>query len=214
MSALALNVRDTTLSKLVKRLIEDQHSILLSVALHLIPGVLILVAYLLIAAPLVQALGYPPYLGWVVAMCLALAPVELGLLLYLSWKKNGKLSLRGVVHYTEKPLKTGALVGYVVILIIGLVIATALLTPVDTFVYNHLFSWIPFESAGGAGGFLSGYARSTVIVTLVFGYLNSSLKLLKSLAKITPQSYKQSAQVLPGQQECVHAFEYSWAEIT
>ncbi|SRR6266498_395137 len=167
MSALALNVRDTTLSKLVKRLIEDQHSILLSVALHLIPGVLILVAYLLIAAPLVQALGYPPYLGWVVAMCLALAPVELGLLLYLSWKKNGKLSLRGVVHYTEKPLKTGALVGYVVILIIGLVIATALLTPVDTFVYNHLFSWIPFESAGGAGGFLSGYARSTVIVTLV-----------------------------------------------
>ena len=167
MSALALNVRDTTLSKLVKRLIEDQHSILLSVALHLIPGVLILVAYLLIAAPLVQALGYPPYLGWVVAMCLALAPVELGPLLYLSWKKNGKLSLRGVVHYTEKPLKTGALVGYVVILIIGLVIATALLTPVDTFVYNHLFSWIPFESAGGAGGFLSGYARSTVIVTLV-----------------------------------------------
>ncbi len=138
-----------------------------SVALHLIPGVLILVAYLLIAAPLVQALGYPPYLGWVVAMCLALAPVELGPLLYLSWKKNGKLSLRGVVHYTEKPLKTGALVGYVVILIIGLVIATALLTPVDTFVYNHLFSWIPFESAGGAGGFLSGYARSTVIVTLV-----------------------------------------------
>jgi len=167
MSALALNVRDTTLSKLVKRLIEDQHSILLSVALHLIPAVLILVAYLLIAAPLVQALGYPPYLGWVVAMCLALAPVELGLLLYLSWKKNGKLSLRGVVHYTEKPLKTGALVGYVVILIIGLVSATALLTPVDTFVYNHLFSWIPFESAGGAGGFLSGYARSTVIVTLV-----------------------------------------------
>ncbi len=167
MSTLALNVRDTPLSKLVKRLMEDQHSLLLSVGLHLIPGVLILVAYLLIATPLVQALGYPPYLGWVVAMCLALVPAELGLLLYLGWKKNGELSLRGVVHYTEKPLKTGALVGYIIALIIGLVIATALLTPVDTFVYNHLFSWIPFESAGGAGGFLSGYARSTVIVTLV-----------------------------------------------
>ena len=47
----------------VKRLIEDQHSLLLSVVLHLIPGVLILVAYLLIGAPLVQALGYPPYLA-------------------------------------------------------------------------------------------------------------------------------------------------------
>ena len=163
----ALNVRDTTLNKIVKQLMEDQHSLLFSVVLHLIPGVLILVAYLLMAAPLVQALGYPPYLGWVVAMCMALVPIELGLLLYLGWKKNGKLSLRGVVHYTDKPLKTGALVGYVIALIIVLVIATVLLTPVDTFVYNHLFSWIPFESAGGAGGFLSGYTRSTVIVTLV-----------------------------------------------
>lgn len=162
-----LSVSDITLNKLVKELIDDQHSLPLSVALHLIPGVLILVAYLLIAAPLVKALGYPPYLGLVVAMCLALVPTELGLLLYLGWKKNGKLSLSSIIHYTEKPLKLYALLDYVIALIIGLVIATVLLTPVDTFVYDHLFSWIPFESAGGAGGFLSGYARSTVIGTLM-----------------------------------------------
>lgn len=152
---------------LVKRLIEDQHSLLLSVVLHLIPGVLILAAYLLIGAPLVQALGYPPYLAWVIAMCLALAPAELGLLLYLGWKKNHKLSLYGIVHYTEKPVKRRVLIGLVIALTIGLFIAAAVLTPVDSFIYDHLFSWIPFESAGGAGGYLTGYARSTVILILV-----------------------------------------------
>jgi membrane protease YdiL (CAAX protease family) len=152
---------------LVKRLLEDQHPLLLSVVLHLIPGVLILAAYLLIGAPLVQALGYPPYLAWVIAMCLALVPAELGLLLYLGWKKNDKLSLDGVVHYMEKPVTRGALIGFVIALTIWLFIAAAVLTPVDSFIYDHLFSWIPFESAGGAGGYLTGYARSTVIVTLV-----------------------------------------------
>lgn len=157
--------------KLVRQLLEDKHSLPLSIALHLIPGVLILATHLFIAAPLVQALGYPPYLGLVVAMCLMLAPTELGLLLYLGWKKNGKISLNGIVRYTEKPLKLGALVGYIIVLIIVLVIATVLLTPVDTFIYDHLFSWIGFERVGGAGGFLSGYARSTVIITLVLSLI-------------------------------------------
>lgn len=152
---------------LVKRLIEDQHSPLLSVVLHLVPGVVILVTYLIIGTPLVQALGYPPYLALVIAMCLALVPAELGLLLHLGWKQNGKLSLRGVVHYVEKPLNRGALIGYIIVLTIGLFIASIILTPVDSFIYNYLFSWIPFESAaGGASGYLTGYPRSTVIVTL------------------------------------------------
>lgn len=166
------NTQDTKQNMLLKRLLEDQHSLLLSIALHLIPGGLILAAYLLIAAPLVETLGYPPYLGWVVAMCIALAPVELGLLLYLGWKKNSKLLLRGVVDYIEKPVKKLALSGMVTVLIIGLYITSVILTPVDTFVYKHLFSWIPFASGvGGSSGYLSGYARSTVIVTLVMSLI-------------------------------------------
>jgi uncharacterized protein len=160
------HVNTTTRNKLITQLTEEHHSLLFSVGLHLIPGVLILVAYWLIGAPLVRAIGYPPYLAWIIAMCLALVPTELGLLLYLGWKKNGKLSLRGVVHYMDKPVKRGTLIGLVTALIIVLVIASAILTPVDALVYKYLFSWIPFESAGGAGGFLTGYARSTVIVTL------------------------------------------------
>lgn len=152
----------------VRHLLENQHSLLLSVVLHLIPGAAILAAYLMIGVPLVRMLDYPPYLALVIAMCLALVPAELGFLLYLGWKKNGKLSLRGVVHYLEKPLKRPALIGYIIVLMIGLFTASILLTPLDSFVYKYLFSWIPFTSAvGGASGYLTGYARSTVIVTLV-----------------------------------------------
>ncbi len=160
------NVRDTTRNKLVTQFTEEQHSLLFSVGLHLIPGVLILTAYLLIGAPLVRALGYPPYLAWVIAMCLALVPAEFGLLLYLGWQKNGKLSLRGIVLYREKPVKRGSLIGLVIALMIGLFIAAAILSPVDSFLYDHLFSWIPFERTEGAGGYISGYARSSVLVTL------------------------------------------------
>src|SRR5687767_13702037 len=112
-TAVTENSHDTKHNTLVRRLTEDQHSLPLSIALHLIPSVLILAAYLVIAAPLVEAIGYPPYLGWVVAMCIALAPVELGLLVYLGWRRNGRFSLRGVVDYMEKPVKKPALSGIV-----------------------------------------------------------------------------------------------------
>jgi membrane protease YdiL (CAAX protease family) len=63
------------------------------------------------------------------------------------------------------------LIGYIIVLIIGLFIASMVLAPVDSIVYSLLFSWIPFESAGGGSGFLSGYAQSTVVVTLVMALI-------------------------------------------
>jgi uncharacterized protein len=159
----------------LQRLTAEDHPVLLSLVLHLLPGVLILATYLLIAAPLVEALGYPPYLALVVAMIFALVPVQLGLLLYLGWRQNGRLSLDGIVRYTEKPLRTLPLIGIIIALIIGVFVASMLLNPVDRFVYDHLFSWIPFESAGGAGGFVSGYPRSTVIATLAISLIFTGL---------------------------------------
>lgn len=171
------NIGETTFSQPAKQLLADQHSLLLSMALHLVPGVLIMLAYWFIASPLVQAMGYPPYLALVIAMCIALAPVQLGLLLYLGWKRNGKLSLRGVVQYTEKPLKRRSLIGFIIVLIIGLFIASVVLAPVDAIIYRLLFSWIPFENTGGAGGFVAGYERSTVIVTLAVSLILTGITL-------------------------------------
>lgn len=161
----------TQVEHIPERLTKEQHSLLLSIPLHLAPGVLIVAAYLFAAAPMARALDYPPYLAWVIAMCLALVPAELGLLLFLGRKKNGKLSLRGVVQYTEKPVKRGTLIRLVIALMIGLFLAAALLTPVDSFLYNRLFSWISFERSGGAGGYVAGYAHSRIVITLSLSLL-------------------------------------------
>ncbi|MFJ9615283.1 hypothetical protein [Streptomyces noursei] len=63
-------------SRIVERLLAERHSLPLSIALHLAPGSLIVAVYLLIAEPLVKSIGHPPFLGWAVAMLLALVPFE------------------------------------------------------------------------------------------------------------------------------------------
>lgn len=150
----------------VNRLLSLRHSLPLTIALHLLPGVPIVAAYLGIASPVVDMLGLPPYLGWVIAMCLGLAPVQLGLLFFLGHRKTGRFSLREVVLYRDRPTKRGRLIGLILALIVGVFVASILLAPIDTAVYKTLFFWIPFENTGGGGGFVSGYPRQTVIVTL------------------------------------------------
>ncbi|MFI0420578.1 lysostaphin resistance A-like protein [Spongiactinospora sp. 9N601] len=146
------------------RLLAEQHSLPLTIALHLVPGVVIVATYLLIASPLVTALNFPPHLGWVVAMCIGLAPVQLGFLLYLGKRQTGRFTLRGVIGYRDKPTPRGPLILLVIALIVGVYAVSMALTPVDTAVYQALSSWIPIENS--TTSFLKGYSRSTVITTL------------------------------------------------
>lgn len=149
------------------RLLSDRHSLPLSIALHLVPGVLIVAVYVLFAEPLVKAMGYPSFLGWVIAMCVALAPVQLGLLLWLGRRRNGRLSLRGVVKYLDKPIPRGRLAAIVAVLIVWFVAASSALTLLDNVVYQWFFRWVPFEGAGAsATTYLDGYPHSVVVITV------------------------------------------------
>src|SRR5688572_22033868 len=89
-------------NRFVELLLADRHSLPLSIALHLVPGVLIVAAYLLLAEPFVKAIGYPIFLAWAIALAVVLLPVQLGLL-WLGRKRNGRYSMRGVVDYLDKP---------------------------------------------------------------------------------------------------------------
>ncbi|MEU5303994.1 lysostaphin resistance A-like protein [Streptomyces noursei] len=154
-------------SRIVERLLADRHSLPLSIALHLAPGVLIVAVYLFIAEPLVKSIGYPPFLGWAVAMLLALVPFELGLLLWLGRRRNGRFSVRGVVHYLDKPLPRRKLVALVIPLILWFLVVSSALTPMDNFFYESLFRWVPFEGAGGGiTDVLSGYPHSVMVTAL------------------------------------------------
>lgn len=154
--------------RLADRLLADQHSLPLSLALHLVPGVLIVAAYAFIAGPLAKAIGWPPFLGWAIAMCLALVPFELGLLLWLGRRRNGRFSLRGVLGLVGRPVPRGKLIAIVAALIAQMTVLSLALIPLDNLLYEHLFRWFPFEGSGpSATAFLNGYPHSVIVITLL-----------------------------------------------
>jgi hypothetical protein len=56
----------------------EQHSIPLSIALHLLPGVLVVAFYILVGVPVAGTLGYPSMWGLLLAVVFVLVPFELG----------------------------------------------------------------------------------------------------------------------------------------
>jgi hypothetical protein len=154
-------------SGIVERLLGERHSLPLTVALHLVPGVLIVAVYLIVAEPFVNAVGAPTFLGWAIAMVLALAPVQLGLLLWLGYRRNGRVSLRGVLKYVDKPVPRGKLGAIVAGLIVWFVVVSLALTPLDNAIFQTFFTWVPFDGAGGsATTYLEGFPRSVMLLTL------------------------------------------------
>ncbi len=77
-----------------------QHAIRTSLALHILPGVAML-AFVALVAPLLRSRGLPPIFAGKLAILCVLVPIELGYLVYLGWKRNGRPSLHGVVRYRE-----------------------------------------------------------------------------------------------------------------
>lgn len=154
-------------NKIANKLLAERHPWWLTITLHLLPGVLIVAAYLLLAAPLAKSLGLPPFIGWVLAMCLVLVPTELGLLLWLGYQRNNRFSLDGVVHFLDKLLSRRKLATLVVPLIIWFLAVALALVPLDELVYQSLFKWVPFEGAGGGmSTILAGYPHTVIVTSL------------------------------------------------
>ena len=87
-----------------------QHSLPRSVLLHILPGVLVTLAFVAIK-PLFDSSGYPPLLAFLLTILFVDLPVLLGIMLFEGKKLNGRFSLDGVVLYREKVTwKTFALV--------------------------------------------------------------------------------------------------------
>ncbi|WP_406233276.1 CPBP family intramembrane glutamic endopeptidase [Nocardia sp. NBC_01009] len=158
---------DTRPNGIVNRLLGDRHSMPLSVVLHLVPGALIVAAYLLIGEPFVEAIGYPTLMGWAIALCLVLIPILSGLL-WLGRKHNGRFSLRGVLHYTDKPLSRGKLVAMVIPLFVWMMVLSFATAPMNTFFLENFFTWVPYtDDAGSFTKFLDGYSHSVALTTMV-----------------------------------------------
>ncbi|WP_027344065.1 CPBP family intramembrane glutamic endopeptidase [Hamadaea tsunoensis] len=154
-------------NRFVALLLADRHSVPLSVALHLVPGALIVAAYAFIAAPLVRAMAYPIFLAWAFALVIVLVPILFGLL-WLGRYRNGRLSLRGVLHYLDRPIPRGKVIAMMAGLLVWMTVVSVALVPLDNVVYKTFFTWVPFEGAGGsATTYLDGYPHSVLLVTML-----------------------------------------------
>jgi len=119
----------------------DQHSLMKSLLLHVAPGVLVTVVFLLLK-PLLYSTGYPPLLAFLLAVLLIDIPFMLGVMLNEGKKLNGRFSLEGVVLYREKvSLKTFAwvFVGAFVVLYLLIMLSA----PVSSLMAEKVFSWMP-----------------------------------------------------------------------
>lgn len=112
------------------------------IALHLIPGALVALAYAVLGR-LFHKNGLPSILGFYVASVLILFPFEIGVPLFLERRKNGPVRLREVFLFRDK-----VPVGQMVLLIGGSVLwaglvfvvaGSALVDPIK----ETLFWWVP-----------------------------------------------------------------------
>jgi membrane protease YdiL (CAAX protease family) len=118
-----------------------QHPLARSFLLHIAPGVLVTVAFLLLK-PLIDPSGYPPLMAFLLAVLLIDIPFMLGVMLHEGKKLTGRYTLDGVVLYREKVswkkfvlIFAGAFAGVYVLLM--------LVTPINNFLTENIFSGLP-----------------------------------------------------------------------
>jgi membrane protease YdiL (CAAX protease family) len=145
----------------------EQHTIGQSIVLHLLPGILVGAFYFAIAQP-IRNLGYPTIAALILAAIVILIPFELGFLLYQGKKKNGALSLEGVVLYRQRiPLWQYLVWVPVTFVLLGLIFTS--LTPVSSYL-ETLFTWLP-EVLRLDMGLDGEYSKSVLIITYLFAFI-------------------------------------------
>ena len=145
----------------------EQYSLVQSIALHLLPGVLILLFYI-VTAPLAEKLGFPSGTALFVAIGAVLIPFELGYLLYQGKKRNGTLSLKGIVLFREPmPWWQYIVLGLPLIFWLGFIFVVVA-PPLDKVIIDSLFSWVPdWFFLFGSMDQLAQYSKSALVITAI-----------------------------------------------
>lgn len=147
----------------------EQHSLEKSVFLHLFPGFVFTIVYVL-GVRFSVGRGVPPFFVFLSVGLLFLIPFELGYLLHQAKKRGGSFSLKRIVCYRNKIPKWQYLA--LPALLLGWIFFIALVVnpPLENVIVERFFAWIPepyfLESLVTQA---SQYSRSLLIVSAVFG---------------------------------------------
>lgn len=147
----------------------EQHTAGKSVLLHLLPGFLIGMCYFALV-PVARQLGYPSIAALMIAVVVALVPFELGYLLVQGRKVTGRFSLGSVVEYRNR-LPVWQYLLWVPVLFVLLAIIFTVMKPVDAFLRDNLFSWIPPLNGGLDGSYPQDVLIVTYILVGIFGVI-------------------------------------------
>jgi uncharacterized protein len=118
-----------------------QHAFGKSFLLHIAPGILVTVAFLVLK-PMLDSTGYPPLLAFLLAVLLIDIPFMLGVMLNEGKKLNGRYSLEGIVLYRER-LSWKKLSLFFVGTFVMLYVLIMLVTPISVFLTENVFSGMP-----------------------------------------------------------------------
>lgn len=140
MGSIMANVSSTPNATVQNKSVSE-HSTVALIVLHLLPGALAALVYIL-TAPIVTSWGYPTITALYVPMALTVIVFELVYLFYRGSKKNGRFSLRGVVKYREPVPWWQYIVFPLLILLIG-IIGSAVLALLDNALLQTVFSGLP-----------------------------------------------------------------------
>ncbi|HYF95158.1 MAG TPA: CPBP family intramembrane glutamic endopeptidase [Symbiobacteriaceae bacterium] len=137
-----------------------------AVILHLLPGAMITLFYVL-TAPVFLRANVPPMVAFYLAILVVLVPIELGFLLLLGKRRNGRFSLDGIILNREAtPLRQYYWL-VPVLLIWGILVFIRIGVPLDQFVTNRFLFWLPalFQPPGLAATTtgVAGYSRAVLL---------------------------------------------------
>ena len=144
----------------------EQYSLGQSIILHLLPGAIATVVYVL-TVPFFTGQGYPSITALYLPMILAVILVELGYLFYQGQRKNGSLSLDGIVNYRQHVTGWMYIVFPLLILIWGILV-TGLVSPIDNLLLDRVFAWLPdWYTLRDVLDIKATYSRQAILVTAI-----------------------------------------------
>ena len=148
----------------------DQHSLIKSITLHFLPGLLILLVFVF----LIEILGnqvMPNMLLFLFTVPLALAPFELGIMYYLGWKRNKRLSLEGIVLNRNR-IRTKNYFWLVPLTFIATIGLLVLISSFSNPIYE-LFDWWPNKLSLDFE--YSGYSKNILLLTAVLTIIGAGI---------------------------------------
>jgi len=142
-----------------------QHPLLTSIVLHLLPGIVFLAVWFLVA-PLIQRWGLPVAIAGSLAILFGQLPLVLGILLYQSRKQTGQFSLKDVIAY-RRPVPFWQYLIFVPLLCIWYFQASSIWTSLQNDLFTGL-PWLP-RWLENPLQFIDQGPYSPLVTTLAFG---------------------------------------------